>query len=165
MACKLEVEPSEVLPLIADGSSSNLNATITLRNTHIAPMLFRIQTTSPLSYRVKPSHGWVLSGSIQTVTVLHVGQANASSTASVNGGKTDKFLIKYGAADQSEVLPERDSPQASEKFTQLVFSKNNLFVVVGYAGGHWGMPAQVQLPWRSITTESDPSIAAGTECL
>ena len=122
VVAKLEVEPMEVLSLLPDPSSPNLNATITLRNPHPSPVLFRIQTTSPLSYRVKPSHGWVLSGAVQSVTVLHVGQANPASSSSngASGGKTDKFLIKFGAIGEKEALPDRDSPQASEKFTQLV---------------------------------------------
>lgn len=135
MTLSLEIDPVEALALVNDGGS--LGASITLRNPHSAPILFRIQTTSPLTYRVKPSHGWVLPKSQQAITVLHVGQRG--STGSIGGGgKTDKFLIKYGAVgEEREELPDRDSPQASEAFTQMVYHHGMyLFNVVGYVDGY-----------------------------
>lgn len=54
-------------------------------------ILFRVQTTAPLTYRVKPSHGRIPAGETAIVQVVMV----ADST------KVDKFLIKYAPIDPS----------------------------------------------------------------
>ena len=105
----MDIEPKKHLHFsqeLINGSSSSLNAsqqnytsTITLKNNSEKSILFRIQTTSPMIYRVRPSHGKLTPHSSLTITVLHIG-----STLPRETGKVDKFLIKYG----STILPEPD---------------------------------------------------------
>lgn len=65
-----------------------LTVTLRLSNTSSTEdVLFRIQTTSPAIYRVRPSHGRVATGSTLDVQVVMV-------TEPV---KADKFLVKYVA--------------------------------------------------------------------
>lgn len=52
---------------IHSGSSSLSQATFTIQNVFDGPVLFKIQTTSPLHYRVKPSHGRIEVGESREV--------------------------------------------------------------------------------------------------
>lgn len=56
-------------------------------------LLFRIQTTSPLAYRVRPSHGRIGPEEGVDVTVVMVQESK----------KSDKFLIRYAAVGPAAV--------------------------------------------------------------
>lgn len=63
-----------------------LTVTLCLHNTSsIDDVLFRIQTTSPTIYRVRPSHGRISAMSSTETQVVMVGEPV----------KADKFLVKY----------------------------------------------------------------------
>ncbi len=70
-------------------------------------ILFRVQTTSPLTYRVKPSNGRISAGETVSVQVVMI----AEST------KPDKFLIKY-----APISPDVTS---SGSFIDLVNTPHN----------------------------------------
>lgn len=81
-----------------------LTCTLKLTNSSGAlDCLFRIQTTSPSTYRVRPSHGRIAAGATQDVQIVMV----------TDPVKSDKFLIKYVTVSRS--LPVSDfSKQFSE---------------------------------------------------
>lgn len=89
-----------------DISSANpINCPLKLTNKHPThDMLFRIQTTSPLSYRVRPSHGRIALGESMEV---HVGLVADSK-------KQDKFLIRYVPVARGE-----NNTDFMQLFTQL----------------------------------------------
>lgn len=87
--------------------------TLTLHNkSSSAALLFRIQTTSPLSYRVKPSHGRIGPGSSVTIAFIMVSVS----------AKPDKFLIKYVLLDESQPNGEQngESGDSIEQFAAKV---------------------------------------------
>lgn len=53
-------------------------------------VLFRIQTTSPLSYRVRPSHGRIEPGETQEVHIVMMSESK----------KNDKFLVNFAATTE-----------------------------------------------------------------
>lgn len=74
--------------------TTGLGATINISNASLGDtqaILFRVQTTSPLSYRVRPSHGRIPPGGSVAV---HIALA-------VDSKKADKFLVKWVAVDAS----------------------------------------------------------------
>jgi hypothetical protein len=60
-----------------------------------APVLFRIQTTSPYSFRVRPSHGRIEAGQVAEVTVLMLAESSK---------KVDKFQINFAPLRGSEAM-------------------------------------------------------------
>lgn len=73
---------------MTDGEYSQ--PTINIRNTlPSSDLLFRVQTTSPLSYRVKPSHGRIPVGESVDIQVIMVADSK----------KADKFLIRCAPVD------------------------------------------------------------------
>ena len=131
---KFQIEPHEELlfqPTNDGSGASNLSATISLKNSDTMPILFRIQTTSPLVYRVKPSHGWVLPSSSVSVLVVHVGASTITTTSGDGGAaalsKVDKFLVKFGPIASPIDLPDPQSSQAAERFSTLVTRKHHFY--------------------------------------
>ena len=54
-------------PQIHSGSSALAQALFTMKNVSNTAVLFKVQTTSPLHYRVKPSHGRIETGETKEV--------------------------------------------------------------------------------------------------
>ena len=84
--CKLETDQE------ANGAGEANIIQDTLKISNLSPdqdVLFRVQTTAPLTYRVKPSHGRIAVGETAVVQVVMVAESN----------KVDKFLIKYAPID------------------------------------------------------------------
>lgn len=74
-----------------------MHATLRLTNTSQAvDVLYRVQTTSPAIYRVRPSHGRIPAGGANELQVVMV----------MDPVKADKFLIKYVTVSRS--LPQGD---------------------------------------------------------
>jgi hypothetical protein len=124
------IEPSEQLDFLPDGDvnggsmgSSGLTSSICLRNNHHAlPLLFRIQTTSPLQYRVRPSHGRIVPGDRVNVLVVRIGAPPPVHAASGPKGSlahlpADKFLVKFGFLDGSH---HASSEPSDDDFSKLV---------------------------------------------
>lgn len=94
-------------------SSSNLNnnnnvtsnclchARFTMKNVSTSAVIFRIQTTSFMAYRVRPSHGKIEAGQQLEVQAVMV---------SDTGKKNDKFQVKFAAVTgEAERLSDFDA--------------------------------------------------------
>ncbi|XP_032242168.2 motile sperm domain-containing protein 2 [Nematostella vectensis] len=82
----LTIRPAEELVFIGSMSSAEILQTLTLKNTSSTQVAYKVKTTSPESYRVRPSSGVINQGSSAEVSVyLQPGLATTVSR--------DKFLV------------------------------------------------------------------------
>lgn len=99
--------------------TTGLAANITIKNGNDAGIvLFRVQTTSPLSYRVKPSHGRVDAKQSIDVHVSLAVEPPAPDPTAPGTKKVDKFLVKwvYLDAEQTANLPADLSDSFNDVF-------------------------------------------------
>ena len=93
------VPPSVSFEVAADGSSSSQ---IVVVNTRPDPVVFKIMTTSPSRYRVKPANGIVDANAQQTVTFVLSGAAVPAAVPAPR----DKFQIRVCVASDG-ITPEQ----------------------------------------------------------
>ena len=93
------VPPSVSFEVAADGSSSSQ---IVVVNTRPDPVVFKIMTTSPSRYRVKPANGIVDANAQQTVTFVLTGAAVPAAVPAPR----DKFQIRVCVASDG-ITPEQ----------------------------------------------------------
>lgn len=91
----LEFEPETQIIFDKKGGELPIHTTLRLANNSKAlDVLFRVQTTSPSTYRVRPSHGRIAAGSQVEIQVMMVTEPI----------RADKFLVKYVTVSHS--LPQ-----------------------------------------------------------
>ena len=93
------VPPSVSFEVAADGSSSSQ---IVVVNTRPDPVVFKIMTTSPSRYRVKPANGIIDANAQQTVTFVLTGAAVPPAVPAPR----DKFQIRVCVASDG-ITPEQ----------------------------------------------------------
>jgi len=102
----IELDPENDLAFIDNDNSSQNNlvhsnsaadfhsalsyAPLTIKNVSPSAVLFKIQTTSPINYRVKPSHGRIEAGESKEVQISMLSESK----------KSDKFLINVAPTIQ-----------------------------------------------------------------
>uniref|UniRef100_A0A2P2I585 Motile sperm domain-containing protein 2-like n=1 Tax=Hirondellea gigas TaxID=1518452 RepID=A0A2P2I585_9CRUS len=99
-AVQVQLSPSEELLFNCDKAGAT--ATITITNTNTQPIFFKVKTTSPEKFRVRPSVGALNSGGSATVTVGLGEQGTISHSLLVR----EKFLVMTIAATSDTVNPQ-----------------------------------------------------------
>lgn len=99
MAPLLRVSPEEVIefPLVL---YTPLNSTIKLENTSEGNVAFKIKTTAPKGYLVRPSTGIVRPGEVQSVQIILQPLSEAPKVV------TDRFLVQSVSVKNDEVIPK-----------------------------------------------------------
>ncbi|XP_052767071.1 motile sperm domain-containing protein 2-like isoform X2 [Mya arenaria] len=82
----LTICPAEELEFVIQEDSQEASDTITLKNSLPYNIAFKVKTTSPEKYRVRPSSGYVKPGS-ETEVVIHLQQGYQNTV------HKDKFLV------------------------------------------------------------------------
>eukprot|EP00382_Lankesteria_abbotti_P003838 CAMPEP_0113847358 /NCGR_PEP_ID=MMETSP0372-20130328/1828_1 /TAXON_ID=340204 /ORGANISM="Lankesteria abbotti" /LENGTH=229 /DNA_ID=CAMNT_0000816623 /DNA_START=99 /DNA_END=785 /DNA_ORIENTATION=- /assembly_acc=CAM_ASM_000359 len=100
MAALLKITPSVIeFPVVLDQS---ITSTLRLENVSKEKVTFKIKTTAPKSYLVRPSTGVVAAGSFQEVLII-LQPLNAEPT----GASTDRFLVQAALAPDGNI-PSRE---------------------------------------------------------
>lgn len=102
-------------PQFHSGTAILSQSSLTLKNIKTFPVLFKIQTTSPLNYRVKPSHGRIEAGEgkeINSKSLFSLERILKPTlflvSMSSDSKKTDKFLVS--------VVPLLEDPEDNSDF-------------------------------------------------
>jgi len=105
-----------------DYSGSTPTCTLTLTNTSDEIVAFKIKTTSPKRYWVKPNQELLLAGASISVTfVLHAKEALAMVEQPLS--TIDKFLIATVLADEAFVSAINAARSSSVEFQRVFITK------------------------------------------
>lgn len=125
----------EALHFLEDNSTlnaSNYNATFTISNKHPQnSILYRVKTTNPKAYRVKPSHGRLLHSCLTAINIDLAGE----------GKRSDKFQVKW------VVLSNEQDDQYDDNDFNDIFEK---------AGKSFGQQLKCILPEPLLSMEATP---------
>jgi vesicle-associated membrane protein-associated protein B len=106
----LTISPEEIAFPATTGGMSTSHAVITLSNPTSSLVAFKVKTTAPNNYFVKPKSGTLSpGGSIEIQVTLQVPYANEQA------GSTDRFLVQSAVCQTTEGL-SRDEWARLDKF-------------------------------------------------
>lgn len=120
----LKFSPDECLDIVfSEGDNAETKLQIT--NTGLSPCIFKVKTTTPDRYLVKPNHGLIRQAAVTEISIVVV-QSKKKDIMALAKAKgmmkcTDKFLVQSSVVDASVVgeLEGKTSTELAEAITRL----------------------------------------------
>lgn len=99
-------------------------ATLNLKNESDAEVMFKVKTTKPMRYLVRPNQGLMKRGGSETIVVILQQRENDEllrQTASERSAVTDKFLVQTAAITNEtfESVNRKSGREHTEELTQM----------------------------------------------
>lgn len=116
----------QFVPKLAEDNS------LQLTNVSFKPLLFRIRTTAPHRYVVKPTKGVVQPNKTETISIHLADTAGADAAASPDMTLTDEFAIIYSEQADTDVIAPKAAnvPDIIKARAKSDLSKRNVKSVV-----------------------------------
>ncbi|EGB04658.1 hypothetical protein AURANDRAFT_66986 [Aureococcus anophagefferens] len=120
----LKFSPDECLDIVfSEGDNAETKLQIT--NIGLSPCIFKVKTTTPDRYLVKPNHGLIRQAAVTEISIVVV-QSKKKDIMALAKAKgmmkcTDKFLVQSSVVDASVVgeLEGKTSTELAEAITRL----------------------------------------------
>lgn len=123
----LEFEPAEKLAIAIE--ESNAQTTLVVRNVSRKTHVFKVKTTTPDRYLVKPNHGLIAAQSSTNISIIiasHSKKRDLLAKGLAGPLKSgDKFLIQSCGLENDEVpaLESKTAPELARLLTNIIDSK------------------------------------------
>jgi len=119
---RIELNPAEIVLDLS--SSTSPSATLTLTNSSAENLLFKVRTTNPKRYLVKPNQEILLArGSVAVTVQLQARECAEILENGVQDPGKDKFMISCVVADEETLRTLKTAREAGSRELQAAYSE------------------------------------------
>lgn len=142
----LTLEPDSTLYFSRSQSTTSPHRNLRLSNTHTGSVAFKVKTTAPKAYLVRPSSGILKPDENQEVQIILQAQPQQGDTQS---NASDRFLVQAVAVGENEVVTREDWA----KFAKDKIQEQKLNVIVEDEGAAPDGPGDVNAGRPNTNTQ------------